>query len=192
MDNDLKNNDKLKLYSHLLKLSPDQFKVFYGAFVHYWVKYKYFISKQNLFNLRCELNQLCHKLDESFPDQYDDYELMKSFFLAQPYYYMDKLPTELMARLFSEHVDDRIDILASIVQTIYEADIYAAYTYANNALGLNEATDTLVTEAQDHIKYFSKSLSPSSQATIPIVHFLNNYYYFYLFTQDNFYWSNRL
>ena len=155
MDNDLKNNDKLKLYSHLLKLSPDQFKVFYGAFVHYWVKYKYFISKQNLFNLRCELNQLCHKLDESFPDQYDDYELMKSFFLAHPYYYMDKLPTELMARLFSEHVDDRIDILANIAQAIYEADIYTAYTYANNALGLNEATDTLVTEAQDHIKYFS-------------------------------------
>lgn len=149
------DKDRLALYDNLKQLNKDQFKIFYGAFVHFWANYKFFISKQNLFNLRCELNKLCHELDESFPDQYDDYEMMKSFFLAHPYYYMDKLPTELMARLFSKHVNDRIDILANIAQAIYEADIYTAYTYANNALGLNEATDTLVTEAQDHIKYFS-------------------------------------
>ena len=155
MDNDLKNNDKLKLYSHLLKLSPDQFKVFYGAFVHYWVKYKYFISKQNLFNLRCELNQLCHKLDESFPDQYDDHQLMKSFFLAHPYYYMDKLPIELMASLFAEFVDNRIDVLTGIAKAVGETDIHGVYTYANHILGLKEQIDVLATQAQMHIKDFS-------------------------------------
>lgn len=91
----LSNNSKLSLYEHLRKLSPSQFKIFYGAFVHYWVKYKYFISKQNLFNLRCELNQLCHEFDESFPDQYEDQKLIKSFFLTHPYHYADVLPINL-------------------------------------------------------------------------------------------------
>lgn len=151
----LRNNSKLSLYQHLRKLSPAQFKIFYGAFVHYWVNYKYFISKQNLFNLRCELNQLCHEFDESFPDQYEDHELIKSFFLTHPYYYIDALPIDLIANLFAEHVDNHIDILASITKTIYETDIHAAYTYANDALGLNESVEKIVSEAQDHIKQFS-------------------------------------
>ena len=150
-----RNNSKLSLHQHLRKLSPSQFKIFYGAFVHYWVKYKYFISKQNLFNLRCELNQLCREFDESFPDQYEDHELIKSFFLVHPYYYIDVLPINLIAKLFAEHVDDHIDILASIAKTIYETDIRAAYTYANDALGLNESVEKIVSEAQDHIKQFS-------------------------------------
>lgn len=146
---------KQTLYNQLKNLNKLQFKIFYGAFVHYLVKYKCFISKQHLFNLRCELNLLCHEIDESFPNQYDDHKLMNSFFLAHPYYYMDKLPVELMARLFAEHVDDHIDILSGIAQTVFEADIYATYSYANKALGLNEHIDTLATKAQNHIKNFS-------------------------------------
>ncbi|MBQ7768054.1 MAG: hypothetical protein IJ403_04145 [Oscillospiraceae bacterium] len=149
------NKNRIALYNNLKRLNKDQFKIFYGAFVHYWAKNKFFISKQNLFNLRCELNQLCHELDESFPDQYDDYELMKSFFLAHPYYYMDILPIELMAKLFSEYVDDRIDILSAIAKTIFETDICTTYTYANNALGLNEQIDIVATQAQNHIEDFS-------------------------------------
>ncbi len=152
---EFESKEKLTLYKQLKKLDNAQFKIFYGAFVHYLVNYNCFIRKQNLFNLRCELNQLCHKLDESFPDQYDDHKLMKSFFLAHPYYYMDKLPIELMARLFAKHVDDHIDILSGIAQTVFEADIYATYSYANKALGLNEHIDTLATKAQNHIKDFS-------------------------------------
>ena len=152
---EFENKDKFALYSQLKKLNIAQFKIFYGAYVHYLVNYNCFICKQNLFNLRCELNQFCHELDESFPDQYDDHKLMKSFFLAHPYYYMDKLPIELMARLFTEHVDNHIDILSGIAQTVFESDIYATYSYANKALGLNEHIDTLVTKAQNHIKDFS-------------------------------------
>lgn len=157
MNQKLEFEDKarLALYNNLRKLNEFQFKIFYGVFVHYLVNYKYFISKQNLFNLRCELNQLCHEFDECFPDQYDDDELMKSFFSAHPYYYMDKLPIELMAKLFSKYVDDRIDILSAIAKTIFETDICTTYTYANNALGLNEQIDIVATQAQKHIKDFS-------------------------------------
>lgn len=151
----VEKEQRRSLYDNLRKLNKDQFKIFYGAFVHYWAEYRFFISQQNLFNLRCELNLLCHELDESFPDQYDDYDAMKSFFLAHPYYYMDKLPAERMAKLFSEYVNDRIDILATIAQTISETDLHAAYTYANKALGLNEQIDTVTAQAQEHIKDFS-------------------------------------
>ena len=157
MNKKLEFDDKarLALYNSLRKLDESQFKIFYGAFVHYVVKYKCFISKQNLFNLRCELNQLCHELDESFPDQYDDHELMKSFFLVHPYYYMSKLPIELMAKLFAKHTDDRIGILAGIARTVYETDIHGVYTFANYILGLNEQIDVLAAQAQKHIEDFS-------------------------------------
>lgn len=123
--------------------------------MHYLARYQCFISEQNLFNLRCELNQLCHELDESFPDQYDDHELMQSFISAHPYYYMDKLPIELMASLFTEFVDNRIDVLTGIAKAAGETDIHGVYTYANKALGLNEQISTLATKAQNHIKDFS-------------------------------------
>ena len=152
---EFEDNARLALYNSLRKLNEVQFKVFYGAFVHYLVNYKCFISKQNLFNLRCELNQLCHELDEGFPDQYDDHELMKSFFLSHPYYYMSKLPIELMAKLFAEHTDDRIDILASIARTVFKTDTHGVYSYANHILGLNEQIDTLAAQAQKHIEDFS-------------------------------------
>lgn len=151
----VEKENRRTLYNNLKKLNKEQFKIFYGAFVHYWAEYRFFISQQNLFNLRCDLNLLCHELDESFPDQYDDYDAMKSFFLAHPYYYMDKLPIERMAKLFSEYVNDHIDILAAIAQTIFEADLCTAYTYANKALGLNEHMDTIIAQAQEHIKDFS-------------------------------------
>lgn len=150
-----RNDSKLSLYQHLQKLSPAQFKIFYGAFVHYWVKYRYFISKQNLFNLRCELNQRCHEFDESFPDQYEDYKLIKSFFLTHPYYYIDVLPIDLIAKLFAEYVDDRIDILANIAKTIYDTNIHTTYAYANQVLELCESAEKVASEAQDHIKQFS-------------------------------------
>ena len=149
------SKDKITLYSQLRKLNLAQLKIFYGAFVHYLARYRYFISKQNFVNLRCELNLLCHELDESFPDQYDDYEIMKSFFLVHPYYYMDKLPIELMAKLFSELVDNRIDVLTGIAKAAAETDIHGVYAYANHILGLNEQIDILAAQAKQHIKDFS-------------------------------------
>lgn len=153
-----KNGKKLpdlNIYEYLRKLDVLQFKIFYGALVHYWVKYQFFISKQNFFNLWCELNLCCHELDESFPDQFEDHELICSFCKAHPYYFIDRLPINLLAKLFAESVDDHAEILVNIVKRIMEADIYAAYTYANHALGLDEDVDALAMEAQEHIKCFS-------------------------------------
>lgn len=145
----------LDLYEYLLKLNAYQFKIFYGALVYYWAKYKLFISKQNFFNLWCELNLACHELDESFPDQYADHNLICSFCKAHPYYFIDRLPIALIAKLFAEYIDNHIEILINIATKIRDADIYAAYTYSNHALGLEENVDVLVKEALQHLKSFS-------------------------------------
>ena len=143
------------LYECLSKLTAKQFKAFYAAFVHYWVNHKFFITKQNFHNLWCEFNLPCHEMDESFPDPYDDHEALKEFCHFHPYYFIDRLPLELVAKLFAEHVDDRIDILANFAKILSEADMRAAYTYMNDALGLAESIDYLVSEMQTHVKFFS-------------------------------------
>ena len=142
------------LQKHLSKLDTHQLKAFYAALVHYWVNHKYFISKQNFFDLWCEFNFLCHEADESFPDPYDDHEAIKDFCHFHPYYFIDRLPLDLVAELFANYVDDRIDILSNFAETLSSADMRAAYTYINEALGLSESIDNLVSETETHIKFF--------------------------------------
>lgn len=143
------------MYKSLSKLNTTKFKFFYCILVYYWASHKYFISNQNFFNLWCELNQYCHEIDEGFPNQYNDYEEIKTFCQSHPYYFIDKLPIDLIAKLFAEYVDNHIDILLNIVKILYETDVRTAYTYANKSLGLNESVDILVSETIDHIKSFS-------------------------------------
>ena len=143
------------LFEQLSNLTAMQFKMFFAAFVHYWARGKFFITDQNFHNLWCEFNLLCHEMDESFPDQYDDHEAAKAFCHYHPYYFIDRLPLELVARLFAEYVDDRVDILAHFAKLLSDADIRAAYTYSNKVLGLSESIDYLVSETQTHIKFFS-------------------------------------
>ena len=156
----MSNKQKIKrptnadLFEQLSKLSTKQFKMFYAAFVHYWANYKFFISKQSFFTLWCEFNLLCHELDESFPDQYDDYEAVKDFCHFHPYYFIDRLPLELVAGLFANHIDDREDVLVGFVKRLLEADIRTAYAYMNDTLDLNEPIDYLVSETETHIKFF--------------------------------------
>ena len=148
------SNSKQALLKHLSKLTIQQFKIFYAAFVHYRVHHECFISKQNLFNLWCELNLLCHELDESFPDQYDDHEAIKDYCHFHPYYFIDRLPLELVAKLFTQYIDDRINVLTNFAKILYDADMRAAYTYMNDALELNESIDELVSETEIHVKFF--------------------------------------
>lgn len=157
MDQNLKfqNATKTLLYTYLSQFSPMQFKLFYGIIVYCWANWQSFISKQNFFNLWCELNQFCHEYDKSFPDQYDDHEEIKSFCKAYPYYFVDKLPIDLIATLFTDYVNDRLDLLADIVKALHETDIKAAYSYANEVFGFDEPVDAVVAEAKDHIKSFS-------------------------------------
>lgn len=148
------NTGHSALYECLKNLSAAQFKVFYAALVHYWARYKFFISKQNFLNLWCEFNLLCHEFDESFPDPFDDHEAVKDFCHFHPYYFIDRLPLDLVAKLIAEHVDDRVDVLADFAKHLLEADMRAAYTYMNDALGLAESVDALVSETETHIKFF--------------------------------------
>ena len=149
------NTYNLALSECLSKLNANQFKMFYAAFVHYWSNYKFFISKQNFFDLWCEFNLLCHEMDESFPDHYDDYEAVKSFCHYHPYYFIDRLPLDMVAKLFAKYVDDRVDILTQFVKHLSEKDIREAYVYMNEALGLAESIDCLVSETHTHVKFFS-------------------------------------
>ena len=146
---------KLQLKNNLLKLNKEQLKMFFGMLVHYWVKYKLFISKKNFLSLWCELNYLCYEVDESFPDPYDDHKLIKSFCQAHPYYFIDMLAPELVINLFCQHFNDRLDILAMIAHKIDVGGLRAAYEYSNAALGLSENVDELVSDGEEHIRLCS-------------------------------------
>jgi hypothetical protein len=145
---------KSPLFEILSKLNKVQFKAFYGMLVHYWVNKKAFISKQNFFNIWCELNVLCHEVDEGFPD-ITDHELIKSYCHQHPYYFIDILDTGIVAKLFCEYLDDRIDILTTMVQRLDTEGIWAACECVNEALGMSEDIDELATEIEEHIKTYS-------------------------------------
>ena len=144
-----------KLKDRLLKLDNRQFKLFYGILVHYWVKNKYFISDHNFLNLWCELNKLCYEVDESFPDPYDDHELLKSFCQAHPFYFIDILDTGLAIKLFCEYLDNKIDILANVVNKLRTDGLRAAYACCNEALAMTEDVEKLVLETEAYIGDFT-------------------------------------
>lgn len=141
---EFENSDAKNLYILLNKFNQTQFKNFYIIFVRYWLTYNFFISKQKLYNLWCELNRLCHESDESFPDRYDDFAEMRYFWQVHPYYFIERLPLPIVAQLFAEYIDNRVDILVNIVKTLSESDVYTTCAYADKALGLDGAIETIV------------------------------------------------
>ena len=152
------NKDKAarsRLKEILLKLNKQQLKLFYGMLVHAWASQKAFISTRSFFNLWCELNYLCAMVDEGFPSPYDDYELLLSFSHAKPYYFIDILIPELVIELFCEHLENRLDILATIANKLHTEGLRAAYESFEDALGLTEDIDELVAQIEEHINLFS-------------------------------------
>ena len=148
------SNYSSTLFETLSKLDKAQYKYFYCMLIHYRVSQNAFISKQNVFNLWCELNKLCHEVDEGLPNIYD-HKLVKSYCQEHPYYFIDILDLETVIKLFCEHIDDRIDILAALVQKLDMEGIRAAYAYANEVLGLNEDIEDLVAQTEEHVDAFS-------------------------------------
>ena len=144
-----------KLKDRLIKLDNRQLKMFYGILVHYWMKNKYFISSQNFLNLWCELNKLCYEVDEGFPDPYDDRELLKSYCQSHPYYFIDILEPGLIADLFCEYLDDRLNILVAILDKLTTGDLRASYEYSNRVLCLYEDVEELVKESLEHLRTYS-------------------------------------
>ena len=149
------NMAKTVLKDELLKLDKRQLKLFYSILVHYWVKDKSFISKQNFFNLWCELNEYCCEADESFPDPHDDHHLTTSFCQAHPFYFIDMLEPEIVKNLFCEYLDNKLDILITVAKKLHTGDLRAAYESSNEALGLSENIDILVAQSEEHISAFS-------------------------------------
>ena len=139
----------------LLQLNKQQLKLFYGVLVHAWASQRAFISKQNFFDLWCELNYFCAEADEGFPDPYDDYELLRSFCHAHPYYFIDILDHRLIINLFCEHLDDRLDVLATMVNKLHTDGLKTAYEHIKEAVGLEEDIDELVAQAEEHVRMFS-------------------------------------
>ena len=150
----MNNRDRTILRVELKKLDKRQMKLFYGIMVHYWVKDKSFISKQNFFNLWCELNELCCEVDESFPDPHDDHHLTTSFCQAHPFYFIDMLEPEIVKNLFCEYLDNKIDILTTVAKILHMGDLRAAYEYCNKAMGMNEDVDELVSGTEEYINIF--------------------------------------
>lgn len=148
-------NDRTLLKENLYKLNSYQMKLFYGLLVHAWASQKVFISTQNFRNLWCELNYLCSMADEGLPDPYDDYELLRSFCQAHPYYFIDRLSPEIIADLFCEYLNDQIDILATIAQKLHTEGLRAAYAYSNEALELTDDLEESIAQAEEHVKAFS-------------------------------------
>ena len=147
--------EKFILKDELPKLDKGQLKLFYGMLVHYWVMNKSFISKQNFFNLWCELNELCGEVDEGFPEPHDDHQLLKSFCQARPFYFIDILDTGLVIKLFCEHLDNKVDILANVVNKLRTGGLRAAYACCNEAWGMAEDVEKLVLETEAYIGYFT-------------------------------------
>ncbi len=149
------NVEKFILKDELLKLDKRQLKLFYSVLVHYWLKNKSFISKQNFFNLWCELNELCSEVDEGFPEPHDDHQLLKSFCQAHPFYFIDILDTGLVIKFFCEHLDNKLDILATTANKLRTGDLRAAYECCNEALGMAEDIDKLVVETKAYVSCLS-------------------------------------
>ena len=147
--------DRTRLKESLRKLNRQQLKLFFGILVHGWASRKAFISTQNFRNLWCELNYLCAMVDKSFPDPHDDYDLLRSFCQAHPYYFIDILSPEVIIDLFCEHIDDRLDILTTVAQKLHTEGFRTAYAYTNNLLELTEDIDESVAQAEEHIRMFS-------------------------------------
>jgi hypothetical protein len=151
----MNDKDKALLKENLSRLNSYKMKLFYGILVHCWASQKSFISTQNFRNLWCELNYLCAMVDEGFPDPYDDYDLLRSFCQAHPYYFIDRLSPEIIIDLFCEYIDDRLDILVNIVKKLDTEGLRAAYEYSNDALGLTDDLEESIAQAEEHVKMFS-------------------------------------
>ena len=139
----------------LVKLNSKQFKMLYAIIVHCRAHNKHFISTQNLFNLWCELNTLCAEFDESFPSPYDDHLLIKSFCSAHPYYFIDILPLDLIADLFSKYLDLHLEMFLNLIQFIYEQDYKTAHQYIIDKFNIDHTADELFYDLENHIKQYS-------------------------------------
>ena len=146
---------KARLAKALEELDIKQLKTLYAIIAHYWVNHQCFAGKQNFFHLWCEANRLCHEVDESFPDPYDDYKSLRSFCLGNPYYFIDILGPTLSKRLLCRFLDRQLDVLIMAVQKLKNEDVRAVYAYASETFGLNEDVEGHAQSTIKHVEAYS-------------------------------------
>ena len=149
------NNTNTTLYTYLTQLDQNQFKIFYGILVHCKAHGKSFLSMQNFFNLWCELNELCHEFDESFPDQYNNHYEIKSFCKQHPFHFIDRLPLALVAKMFAKYCDERLDILETLVRLLHEQGSIAAHQYIIDSFKLDHIADEMSADLEEYISNHS-------------------------------------
>ena len=146
---------KRPLRSRFEVMDKEEFKLFYSILVHYWYKYKFFISTMNFYNMWCELNELCHEVDESFPDPHDDHKLVKDFCIEHPFYFVDILNLKLVKSLFWRHMDKDLEVIVIALEKLHTEGLRASYEYINKVMELSEDVDELVRQTEENIKGFS-------------------------------------
>jgi hypothetical protein len=154
LDSIFENVANRSLYKTLSKLTAQQFKYFYCIFVHCWASHKSFIDIYDFYELWSELNHLCHETNNSFPIQSNNKEL-ELYCKNHPYYFIDILPIDVIAYLFSQYVDEHLDILSNVARSLHETDLKVACFYIIKAMDLDDSIDELVADTEAHVNCFS-------------------------------------
>ena len=94
-------------------------------------------------------------MDDGFPEPYDDFELMKSFCQAHPFYFIDRLSPTTIIDLFCQHLDDSLDLLSTVVNKLRTKGLRDAYGYANAIMGLTDDIDELRAQTEEYVILFS-------------------------------------
>ena len=114
------------------------------------------MSKMNFFHLWCELNELCHEADESFPDQHTDHKLMKDFCIKHPYYFADILDLGLVKKLFCEYMDQDLDTIIDATIKLHREGLRAAYEFIIKEFEMvDNDIDKLINGTQERVEAYS-------------------------------------
>lgn len=148
---------KHPLYNNLSRLNVEQLKVFYCVIVHYWSNYKYFLSPESFLELWCEANNLCARANNDFPRSMRDRQAIKHYCQVHPYYFIDLLPTRIVADLFYKYLDKQIGVLTVVTEKILTEDLTAALSIINKAFSLYEDVDEATQHVLEHVKCYHRN-----------------------------------
>ena len=155
MDNNKIRKLKRQLQNKLEVMDKEEFKLFYSILVHYWVNYRIFLSRMNFFYMWCELNKLCHEVDENFPDQYENHKAVRDFCVEHPFYFVDILDLRVVKSIFWRYIHKDLEVINIALRKLHREGLRAAYEYINWAMDLKENIDELVKETEKNMEEFS-------------------------------------
>ena len=120
--------------------------------VHYWLTYKWFVSNRNFVRLWNKFNDICWKAKKGFPNPYKAPIKLTKYCQTHPYYFIDIIPPRMVSKLFYQHLDDKIDILAGVAERIYSKDMRSVFEYLKETFSLDGDVDEMVEETRMQIE----------------------------------------